>query len=341
MKASELKEALKICIDLRRACLIWSPPGLGKSQITFQLARELEMDLRDVRAAYYDPTDLKGVPDISGEVTIWKTPAFWPQAGRGILFLDEILQAPPSVQAACLQLTLDRRLGDYILPPEWAIIGATNRMEDRAGTNRMITPLLNRFIHLDLDVDSDASGDWHRWAIETEIAPEVRAFLRYRPAALFDFDPKSGERAFATPRTWEFVSEIWKRVSAATNKNAVALPLLAGTVGPGRAAEFLAYTEYYAQLPDPLQVLQSPKTAPVPKEPAILYALVGALTEAVRKSRRSELLDGLGVYAGRLVDEFAVLLIKDAAQVQPKVINTPSVGKWRDAHSDVLLDAKI
>src|SRR4029079_8083765 len=117
--------------------------------------------------------------------------------GEGVLFLDELAQAPPLVQAACLQLTLDRRVGEHELPAGWSVIAASNRAEDRAGTHRLISPLLNRFVHLDLEVSNE---DWQAWAVASGIAPEVRAFLRYRPALLFRFDPAVQERAFPTPR---------------------------------------------------------------------------------------------------------------------------------------------
>ena len=98
----------------------------------------------------------------------WCPPAFLPRTGDGVLFLDELAQAPPLVQAACLQLVLDRRLGEYELPAGWAVMAASNRQEDRAGTHRLISPLLNRFVHLDLEVSLD---DWQAWERLAWLAP--------------------------------------------------------------------------------------------------------------------------------------------------------------------------
>ncbi|WP_202947367.1 MoxR family ATPase [Zavarzinella formosa] len=147
----------------------------------------------DVRATLLDPVDLRGLPSVVRGTAVWCPPAFLPRECRGLLFLDELAQAPPLVQAACLQLTLDRRLGEYELPEGWGVIAASNRSEDRAGTHRLISPLLNRFVHLDLEVSAD---DWQAWAVTANIAAKVRSFLRFRPGLLFQFKPETNRGPF-------------------------------------------------------------------------------------------------------------------------------------------------
>jgi hypothetical protein len=56
----------------------------------------------------------------------------------------------------------------------------------------MISPLRNRFVHVDLDVSNE---DWQQWAVTNEVAPKVRAFLHYRPGLLFQFDPAANRYA--------------------------------------------------------------------------------------------------------------------------------------------------
>src|SRR5205085_3221785 len=170
---------------------------VGKSSLIRQAARDLSLAVCDVRAVLLDPVDLRGLPTLKDGAAEWCPPAFLPRGGEGVLFLDELAQAPPLVQAACLQLTLDRRVGEYELPAGWSVVAASNRQEDRAGAHRLITPLLNRFVHLDLEVSLE---DWQDWAARAGVCHEVRSFLRYRPALLFQFDPGSGQRAFPTPR---------------------------------------------------------------------------------------------------------------------------------------------
>jgi hypothetical protein len=314
MRPSDMAKALAALVPTRRPVYVWGPPGCGKSAVVRQTAA----DLIDVRATLLDPVDLRGLPRLSNDTAVWCPPAFLPKGGEGLLFLDELAQATPLVQAACLQLTLDRRVGEYELPAGWAVVAASNRAEDRAGTHRVISPLLNRFVHLDLE---PAAEDWHLWAAGAGVAPEVRAFLQYRPGLLFQFDPAANPRAFPTPRSWAFVSDAL-RVAPAD----LTLPVVAGCVGDGPAAEFVGFVRLYRELPDLDQVLAKPDQAPVPREPAVLYALCGALVEKCKQAKAP--LAAFVQYALRLPEEFAVLALRDALAVNPKLVGLPAVQQW-------------
>jgi hypothetical protein len=276
------------------------------------------LSLIDLRVTLLDPVDLRGLPRLTEEAAVWCPPAFLPREGQGVLFLDELAQAPPLVQAACLQLTLDRKLGEYELPAGWTVVAAGNRAEDRAGTHRVISPLLNRFVHLDLDVSNE---DWQDWAVTAGIAPEVRAFLRFRPGLLFQFDPATSPRAYATPRSWVFVSDVLKATPGDLTTEVVA-----GCVGEGPAAEFAGFHTLYRELPDVDQALSKPEVAPVPREPAVLYALVGAVVERVRSVAAPAA--AAVRYAARFPDEFALLAIRDLLAVSPSLAGDPAVQAW-------------
>src|SRR3954447_4944393 len=319
MKPTDIARALAALVPSRRPVYVWGPPGCGKSSVVRQAATTLSFDLVDVRATLLDPVDLRGLPRLDGETAVWCPPAFLPRSGEGVLFLDELAQAPPLVQAACLQLVLDRRVGEYELPPGWCVIAASNRQEDRAGAHRLISPLLNRFVHLDLEVSHD---DWHDWAVQANVAPEVRSFLRYRPALLFAFDPSTNARSFPTPRSWEFVSQVLPHTPTE-----LLHPVVAGCVGEGPAAEFVGFVRIYKDLPDPDQVLASPGTTSVPREPAVLYALCGALVERCRKVSQ-KVLTAFVQYTGRMPDEFGVLAMRDALSVAPKLITLQDAQAW-------------
>lgn len=318
MGPKELSESLKSLIPTGRPVYLWAAPGVGKSSIVKQTAQELGVDLVDVRATLLDPVDLRGLPRVEGDKAIWCPPAFLPRAGKGILFLDELAQAPPLVQAGCLQLTLDRRIGEYELPEGWSVVAASNRTEDRAGTHRLISPLLNRFIHLDLEVSAQ---DWDAWAISDGIAPEVRSFIRYRPHLLMQFDVSANPRAFPTPRSWSFVSN----VLAATPKHLVQR-IAAGCVGEGPAAEFYSFLELYQQLPDIDKIFSNPSGTAIPKEPSVIYALVGALVERIRQDKSKA--HAFCTYCARLPDEFSVLAMSDALAVNRALCSNSTVVAW-------------
>jgi len=327
MKPSEIVLALETLLAIRQPAFLWGAPGVGKSQVVAQVARDRGLKLVDVRAVLLDPVDLRGIPrfDDAGN-TAWCPPSFLPREGAGILFLDELNTAPPLVQAACYQLILDRRLGEYELPQGWTVVAAGNRESDRAVTHRMPSALANRMVHLDFEPDLN---DWLAWAEESGIHPRLMAFLQFRPKLLHAFDPKCAEKAFPSPRSWEFVS----RILEAAPDPATARALVRGAVGQAAAAECSAYLRAYDQLPDIDQILADPFAVEIPDDPAVIYALC----ESVARRAGEESMPSLGVLASRLPVEFGVLLMRDAARTEPAVVETEAFQGWACANSDVLV----
>ncbi len=327
MNPKQIKASLRTLIELKQPVFIWGAPGVGKSQVVAQVAEELGRELTDIRAVLLDPVDLRGLPSVSRDGTAhWCPPSFLPSDGEGVLFLDELNAAPPLVQAACYQLVLDRKVGEYILPDGWTVVAAGNRETDRAVTHRMPSALANRFVHLDFTVDPDA---WLEWGEEAGLSEEIMAFIRFRPNLLHNFDPKRNEKAFPSPRSWEFAAKI----VASTPDPDVELSLLKGTVGPGAATEFAGFSRMFRQLPDPDVVINHPDTADIPEEPATLYALC----EALAKRAGAETADSIIAYATRLPAEFGVLLVRDSVKKHRALVESPAFSRWATANSDVLL----
>jgi MoxR-like ATPase len=242
VKSSAILETLRVLVTARQPVFIWGGPGVGKSAVTHQLAQALKIPLQDVRALLLDPVDLRGLPFLGSDGrSKWATPEFLPQNGSGILFLDELNAAPAMVQASCYQLVLDRKLGEYSLPEGWAIIAAGNRDSDRGATTRMPTPLRNRFVHLEFEVDVQ---EWSEWAIQSAIRPEVIAFLRFRPELLSAFDRDAN--AFPSPRSWEFVSRILDSLDSQSNPS-IEHEVIAGAVGSGAATEFSGFLRMFRE----------------------------------------------------------------------------------------------
>lgn len=324
MKPSSVTKALHTLIGTNRPAFFWGAPGVGKSEVVRQVASALGRDIIDVRAVLLDPVDLRGLPHLNGDGRpLWAPPDFLPRDGQGVLFLDELNAAPSLVQAACYQLVLDRRLGEYVLPEGWAVAAAGNRETDRAATTRMPSALANRFVHLDFEVDLD---DWRLWALGAGIRTEVVAFLSFRPELLHAFEPD--RKAFPSPRSWHFVSDILESGPEAS----VEYDLLAGTVGEGPAAEFFGFLKVFRQLPSPDAILLAPNTAAVPDDPATLYALTGALA---RKASPDNF-DRVVAYANRLPAEFSVLLVRNAIGHRPECQQSRAFVAWAAEHGAVL-----
>jgi hypothetical protein len=326
MKATNVKNALKVCISAQKPVFLHGSPGVGKSDMVAQVAAELKMTLIDIRAILLDPVDLRGIPTVEDGVTKWAPPSFLPHGkGKYLLFLDELNAAPPLVQAACYQLVLDRKIGEYELPKDAVIIAAGNLDTDKAVTSRMPTPLANRFIHVNVDVDPD---EWVKWAIAAGIDPKLIAFIRYRPNMLHNFDPKRGEKAFPTPRSWAFTDSIMKVAG-----EDLEFDLVSGIVGDGAASEFIGFLRIFRSLPDPDLVIASPETVDVPTDPATKYALTGVLANKATKENFAAIVK----FANRLPAEFSVLLVKDAIERDENLVSTRAFIEWSAEHADVLL----
>ena len=323
MKASSVSAALKSLIAARQPAFIWGPPGIGKSAIIARLASSLSLSLRDIRALLLDPVDLRGLPYVGEGRSKWATPEFLPAEGDGILFLDELNAAPAMVQAGFYQLVLDRRLGEYTLPAGWIIIAAGNRDADRAHTTRMPTPLRNRFVHLDFEVDAE---EWSEWAIGAGLRPEVIAFIRFRPPLLSAFDRDAN--AFPSPRSWEFVSRILESGPDASVEH----EMFAGTVGTGAATEFSGFLRMFRELPNIDAILLNPSGEPVPDSPAAQYAVASALAHRASDTN----FDRICLYLDRMPTEFRVLSVRDATLRDQKIKYTAGYTKWAIQNHHVL-----
>lgn len=325
MKPSKVKETIRMAYEANEAVFVSGPPGVGKSAVIAQLAKEMGIGFIDERMLQRDPVDVRGLPQIIDGETVWSRPDFLPTEGKGILFLDELNAAPPLVQAACYQLIHDRKIGNHTLPEGWLPIGAGNREKDRAVVARMPSALANRFTHIDFEFDLD---EWISWAVQNNIRPELIAFLRWRPEMLNNFDPKKNIKAFATPRTNEKLS----RYMDVSNGD-LDYELACGVTGEAHATEFIGFLRIFKSLPDPDFVLSNPEQVSVPTDPATLYALCGALAHRATK----QIFKNLVAFANRLSPEFSVLLIRDSIERDKGLVSTEAFIQWSAKHADVLI----
>ena len=279
---NEAKRSLRKCISLQRAAFIWGPPGIGKSDIVHQIGKETNREVIDVRLSLWEPTDIKGIPfyNSDSKTMEWAPPIELPSdpASTAILFLDELNSAAPATQAAAYQLILNRRVGTYVLPKGVSIVAAGNREADKGVTYRMPAPLANRFLHLELKTDF---ADWQEWAVNNRIHEQVIGYLGHAKQDLYDFDPKSSSRAFATPRSWSFVSEL---LADDDLSDSTLTDLIAGAVGEGLAIKFMAHRKVAKQMPAPEDVLSGKVKKTDIKEISAMYSLTVSLCYELQTS---------------------------------------------------------
>jgi len=335
MRPSLLKAALKQCIEVDQPVFIWGPPGVGKSEIVAQVASEMNYGLTDIRLNLYDPVDVKGFPVPNHDT---KTMAWYPlgllppekikgkpNTTKGIVFLDEMTSAEPSMQKIGYQLVLDRCIGETKLPKGWLPIGAGNREGDRSNVFRMPSALANRFVHLDFDVSLD---DWCAYAISKGVSSKLIGFLRFRSNLLHHFNG-GVDRAFPTPRSWMAVNKMLQSSSIPAN----ALDLYSGAVGQGAASELIAYLRVYEDLPTPDQIMMGPDSVPVSDKPSVNYALVTSLAEKASQNT----FDRFMQYIKRLPVEFQVVFMSDAGKKDSQVVNTKSYIEWCVANDQIMV----
>ncbi len=303
MKASDLRITISALVEQKVPTFLWGAPGIGKSSIIKQIAKEKGLEFIDLRLALMDPTDLKGIPfyDKESHTALWAPPAFLPKDGKGILFLDELNSAPPSVQASAYQLILDRKVGEYELPDGWAIVSAGNREGDRGVTYRMPSPLANRFVHFEMEVNRD---DWRFWAYKKGIDNRIISYISFKNEHLFTFDAKSDTKSFATPRSWEYVDSILK----ANLDDTLILNVISGAVGKDVSVGFLAFCKVMNRLPNIDAILENGE-GEYSDEIDVLYALSTGLVSAILQDNSK--LDNLLKYTLELKSEFAVMIVQD------------------------------
>jgi len=320
--------------------MLWGPPGIGKSQIITQVAACHTAPVIDIRLSQMEPTDLRGIPFRIENRVEWAVPSMLPDAERhgpyGILFLDEITSAPPSVSAAAYQLILDRRLGEYEVPAGWAIFAAGNRQGDRGVTYTMPAPLANRFSHFEVDTNID---DWVSWAYANNLDDRLIGFLRFKPELLFDFNPAHNPVAFPSPRSWEFAHRTLQKFGENPD---LLLPTLQACVGPAAGLELHAFIENLDNMPDLDAILRGESVA-VPREVDLQYAVASALVgRAIRAKGTADakILHGhILEYASRFpLREMGIMLVSDMHRaVGQSLFSVPQFSSWANAVADLML----
>jgi hypothetical protein len=320
---------LETLTDADDAVMIWGPPGVGKSDIVRQLGAKKKRKVIEFRTNIREPVDVRGIPvpcEKTG-TTRWFVPDELPQVERdgaeGYLFIDEINTGSPQMMAVMFGLVLDRRVGEYNLPPGWKIVAAGNRVSDRASAQRMPTALRNRFAHIFVVADVAA---WADWANANAVAPELVAFIRLRRDFLHVM-PKGDENAFPTPRSW---TRCGKYVNAPV---AHRLRLFASHVGDAYASEFDGFIELYHSIGSLEDIVANPATAIVPQEASTRYAVCTGLARLATRKTMPAIIE----YAQRLPRESQILVVHDATTRDDTLKNTAAYGKWAVANQDLVI----
>ena len=307
MKLSDAIPAVETAIRENYNLGFKGSPGIGKTDVLKACAKKLGFDLMISHPVISEPTDYKGLPALVNNVA-----EFLPYGDLRrmldakkelVVLFDDLGQVPATVQAAIMQITLERQIGEHKISPFVRFLIATNNRKDKAGVAGILTPLVNRFTLLDIEADVN---DWVKWALQNAVPVELIAFLRFKPELINTFESKA-DVSFASPRSITMLGG-WIK------SNIINLDVWKGCVGEKFAIEMYAFYKVFKELAGlPDKIIMNPDSANIPSNPATMYALCGALTH-----RASDVNFGnICKYAKRIPKEFATALIVDATTKKP------------------------
>lgn len=212
----------RIPMPRQRPVLLMGPPGIGKTAVVGQIARELKIGLVSYTMTHHTRQSAIGLPIIEKrsfggtEYSVTKytmseiiasvyEQAEYAGAKTGILFLDEINCVSETLMPALLQFLQYKSFGGHKLPEGWIICAAGNPPKYNSSARELDTVTLDRLKVIEIEADFNV---WKSYALERGIHPAVISYLTLKPENFFTVLAGAGGRSFVTARAWEDLSEM-------------------------------------------------------------------------------------------------------------------------------------
>ena len=153
--------------------------------------------------------------------------------------------------------------------------------------------------------------------------------MRAFPALLHKFDPAVNPRAFPTPRTWEFVNDIYEAGLAPDDQ----YETIKGTIGDGAAGQFLAHVKNLHGMPTFEQIRMNPDTTKLPTNSSAQYAVCEMLHPLVSTNNIGPVM----TYMNRMPVEYQALFMRAAIRRDEKLTGTKEYMAWGLKHQTMLM----
>lgn len=333
MNIDNYQKSIAVCIKAGLVPMGWGPGGVGKTQSNKQVASGADIQYLALVGNLLTLDALTGIPYNERGSLLWSCPGWVELVGKGLLLIDEITDAMPSVQKMLYSLILEREVNGHKLGDGWAVSCAGNRPGDGSGSAMLPAPLITRLVHIGVccqvpdftrqlpeSAEVDHKG-WLRWAVGCGIVPEITAFIRSFPEMLYSYQ--------ATPRTWEMVSDLLKVITSA---DPITQELICGTVGPGVGVTFYGFLKLAATIPAPESILLDPAGAPIPGDLSVLHTLLSTLVYIAERRHVAALVE----YAGRLSAEMGAYLLFSLGDKDPEFHTVAEYIRWYNQNKDIL-----
>lgn len=322
-KALQFIEAKWLAGKFETPILLAGAPGIGKTEGIQEIFKRHGIPVYEHRIGNMDPSDVRGIPmpektDEFGWVCrdVLPDENVLPRRGPCVLFLDELGHAKPATLNAWMPILKERKISTYRAPKDMLIIAATNRIDDRAGSNSIHSAAINRVIRIDVQHDVK---DWLTWAQQdpkddgvSRVHPSITSYIAWKNDALFqqNKDNTGEDMPFPSPRSWVNLSRNIANEDGEPAVDKAFWEMVAhGCVGPAQAIQWMKFNEVYLKLPRWEDISANPDKFDIPNEPSLAYAMSGYLSEVGRQKSvcNTKQLHGLCKFIVRMPADMALL----------------------------------
>lgn len=330
---------------VRYAIHIISGPGLGKSSIVAQLAKELGKELGVPFANLEFFLNSKEAPDVGGyglpdddedgeKIMVWTRAPWMPRANdpsHGFVFLDEFRQSQHDVQKVSAELLLNGRVNASHLPTTYMVLAASNREGDRSGVGKELAFVTNRTMEINIDPDLDS---WVEWAEKEGVHWGFVAFAKRRPGLVFQSKVPEKPGPFCSPRSFVQASRLYEVLDGDLFVEAAG-----GLIGEGTAAEVIAFMRVVDELPEYADIVRDPHKTKVPgvDRPDALYACMQMVAHSVTPDTAAQAL----TYIKRMPKEFQVAGLKAAMRKSPHILTSKDFAVWCRENQELIKSANL